>query len=332
MSPSTTAVPAWHRHLPAISDVQAAAGRLVFDAAFQRWLRDLLDSPALAVRTGSAAPALVLALQHDAGELTLAVDPGAWPALQAAAGLEDEATAEAVLTVLAQPLLARLPEALRDCRLRPRRGAGLRAAATLALPAGDVALLGCSPALARRVRGHCPAPDGRALAPWTALRLHGRVCLLQRLWPAAVLATLAAGDLVLPADGPPAALRWRLGAGRCLAARVALDFQTQVLQMIETPTLQAEDPPADIDGAAAGWAALQLPVSFELDTARVSLAELAGLRAGCTLELEQPLAEARVRLVCQGQTLGAGQLVAVGERLGVRITQMGLSDAGAALS
>jgi type III secretion protein Q len=67
-----------------------------------------------------------------------------------------------------------------------------------------------------------------------------------------------------------------------------------------------------------------VPVSFEVDTARVSLAELASMRPGYVIELDQPVSSAPVRLVCHGQTVGHGQLVAIGEQMGVRILSMGL--------
>lgn len=67
---------------------------------------------------------------------------------------------------------------------------------------------------------------------------------------------------------------------------------------------------------------LELPVAFELDTARVSLAELASMQPGYAVELAVPLAQAQVRLVCQGRTLGQGQLIAIGDQLGVRITRL----------
>jgi type III secretion protein Q len=44
------------------------------------------------------------------------------------------------------------------------------------------------------------------------------------------------------------------------------------------------------------------------------------------IELDVGLLDASVRLVCHGQTLGVGQLVAVGEQLGVRIVQMGAAS------
>ena len=77
--------------------------------------------------------------------------------------------------------------------------------------------------------------------------------------------------------------------------------------------------------------ALELPIAFEIDTARVSLAELAGIRPGYVIELDTALSEATVRMVCHGQTIGQGQLIAVGEQLGVRIIRMGLEHAAAAV-
>jgi type III secretion protein Q len=51
------------------------------------------------------------------------------------------------------------------------------------------------------------------------------------------------------------------------------------------------------------------------------------LGEGSVIELDVALLDASVRLVCHGQTLGIGQLVAIGDQLGVRIRRMGLAAA-----
>jgi type III secretion protein Q len=69
---------------------------------------------------------------------------------------------------------------------------------------------------------------------------------------------------------------------------------------------------------------LNVPVSFEIDSARVSLDDLAAFDAGSVITLDAPLQDALVRLVCFGQVVGTGRLVAVGDCLGVRVERMGL--------
>ncbi|BEU26795.1 type III secretion system cytoplasmic ring protein SctQ [Paraburkholderia sp. 22B1P] len=76
-----------------------------------------------------------------------------------------------------------------------------------------------------------------------------------------------------------------------------------------------EDAPLDIG-------LLDLPVQFEIDSVALPLAQLAALRPGYVIELAAPVLDTPVRLVTHGQTVGHGEIVCVGEHLGVRITRM----------
>ena len=111
-------------------------------------------------------------------------------------------------------------------------------------------------------------------------------------------------------------------------AQMRLDEeQVQLEERYEVAPDDLEQAP---DAGEASLQELQLPVAFEMDTARISLAELAGMQPGYVVELDVPVAQATVRLVCHGQVVGHGQLVAVGERLGVRIERMGVAHVAAA--
>jgi type III secretion protein Q len=127
------------------------------------------------------------------------------------------------------------------------------------------------------------------------------------------------------ADGPRAPQRrFRLiiGKGHSMQTDVSYDPSSGNATALDVPTLQPEDDRPD-EAAPLPVDQLQVPVAFELDTARISLADLASLGPGYVIELDQPLTSAEVRLVCHGQIVGRGQLVAVGEQLGVRIVAMG---------
>ncbi|MFM0689343.1 type III secretion system cytoplasmic ring protein SctQ [Paraburkholderia strydomiana] len=67
---------------------------------------------------------------------------------------------------------------------------------------------------------------------------------------------------------------------------------------------------------------LDLPVQFEIDTLALPLSQVAALRRGYVIELDTPVTDARIKLVAHGQTIGHGELVSVGEHLGIRITGM----------
>ena len=67
-----------------------------------------------------------------------------------------------------------------------------------------------------------------------------------------------------------------------------------------------------------------LPVWVDLELARLplSIEQLRGLSIGQVFELDTSLDPALVVLKCGGNRLGLGQLVAVGERLGVRLVEL----------
>jgi len=71
---------------------------------------------------------------------------------------------------------------------------------------------------------------------------------------------------------------------------------------------------------------LDLPVQFELDSVALPLAQLSSLRPGYVIELDTRVSDAQVRLVAHGQTIGHGELIAVADRLGVRILRMAHDD------
>jgi len=71
---------------------------------------------------------------------------------------------------------------------------------------------------------------------------------------------------------------------------------------------------------------LSLPVKFEIDTVAIPVSQLTALRPGYVVELTVPLAESRIRISAHGQTIGFGELVTVGEHLGVRILDMEHGD------
>jgi type III secretion protein Q len=67
--------------------------------------------------------------------------------------------------------------------------------------------------------------------------------------------------------------------------------------------------------------ALEVTLRFEVGDLSVSLGELKALRAGHVFDLGQPLNRGTVRILAHGNVLGKGFLVAVGERLGVRVSE-----------
>ncbi|CAJ0786959.1 hypothetical protein LMG19083_01509 [Ralstonia psammae] len=66
---------------------------------------------------------------------------------------------------------------------------------------------------------------------------------------------------------------------------------------------------------------IELVTTFELEERRMSLAELRALRPGTVMELAQPLNQAVIRILANGMPVGEGHLIAVGNRLGVRVSR-----------
>ncbi len=328
--------------LPQLSTAQAALLRIGQDQRFAAWLRGTLQHASLGVALRQPFSVWALTVDCDHGRFRLGLDPADSPALQLALAHTPQTIACAVVTHLldewGQALTAalgplrltaltaeHLPDAPWPGRLPCLQGGGM----PVALLDADVAVLERIAALMTQV--------GADLSPLAALPLRPVVRLFTRALPLTVLRSLQPGDAVLAdASGP-----WlRCGIGRVLQARLFIDPQEFTVHVAEAPIL-AEDPPSaqpedgvhglETPPVVGTLETLELPVAFELDTARVSLAELASMQPGYAVELAVPLAQAQVRLVCQGRTLGQGQLIAIGDQLGVRITRLEFAhDAAAA--
>ncbi|WP_114810509.1 type III secretion system cytoplasmic ring protein SctQ [Paraburkholderia kururiensis] len=111
-------------------------------------------------------------------------------------------------------------------------------------------------------------------------------------------------------------------------------FDGHTLVITKEPTMSDELDPVRADDALADDQAqnpieigeLDLPVQFEVDTVALPLSQLCALRPGYVLELPTPVADAQLKLVTHGQTIGYGELVTVGEHLGIRILRMAHGD------
>jgi len=72
--------------------------------------------------------------------------------------------------------------------------------------------------------------------------------------------------------------------------------------------------------------ALEVTLRFEVGDLSLSLGELRNIRAGHVFELAQPLNRSAVRILAHGNVLGKGHLVAVGDKLGVRVSEFTPSE------
>lgn len=71
---------------------------------------------------------------------------------------------------------------------------------------------------------------------------------------------------------------------------------------------------------------LEVTLRFEAGQLQLPLRELGQVKPGHVFDLGQPLTQCVVRIVAHGSVVGKGQLVAIGEQLGVRVTEFAAGD------
>ncbi len=313
----------------------ARVARLAFDTRLQRWLRRMLAHEVTVSPGSTEYWPMRLDVEAGDGRIQLGIDTTEWPALHMALELPDSECSCAVATVLlapwAQALAGHLGHARVATRTRCRDANPHPALAIIATAAVRVAIHGVDGGLADKVSSALAGVLPGALSTFGHLRVDGRLRVLTRTFPTDVLFTLRPGDTVLLDANHNAANVFRMiyGKGVTMQFNSKTVPQTGALVATTRPALENEDSEGPDDGNTS-ISELQVPVAFEVDTARISLAELASMQPGYVIELDRPLAAALVRLVCHGQTVGHGQLVAVGDQMGVRIIRMGLSHDAAA--
>jgi type III secretion protein Q len=337
---------------PQLSAVQARLARLLSDARLPRALA--LDAfEASTTHTPRWRTPGAIELECEGSHATVFVDLDTLPALKiaasnssSAADYADDQLSLAVAQLLVKPALRGLAkyglDNVRVSGLRKVPAAqlqGHRFKLVLALGQGRVqCLLGdlsarwidAFEACVRGVRlDHVGALA--AITVPTRLRLGAQACSIE------LLKTLRNGDVLLPPVAADArallaeasaaitlSARWGAAGSRPLTAAVSI--LGNVLTFLETPHMTDEidespDDMADHENAVE-LEQLELPVQFELDAVSLPVSLLASLRPGYVVELPTVVRDARVRLAAYGQTIGYGELVSVGEHLGVRIVHL----------
>jgi flagellar motor switch/type III secretory pathway protein FliN len=66
---------------------------------------------------------------------------------------------------------------------------------------------------------------------------------------------------------------------------------------------------------------IEISLSFSLDERQIMLSELVKIKAGYVFDLQQPVEESVIKIIANGKEIGSGQLVAIGECIGVRVTR-----------
>ena len=175
------------------------------------------------------------------------------------------------------------------------------------------------------------------------INIPGSVVIGARRISIAALEALRPGDVMLRTmsshteaalrEGHAFAVRAAWGTHGLTQLTVKAELSDGCLAIIEDPIMTDDlkplddtGPQPDLHGDFIEIGALELPVQFELDSVALPLAQLSSLRPGYVIELETPVAEAQIRLVAHGQTIGYGELISVAEHLGIRIVKMAHGD------
>ncbi|WP_246793430.1 type III secretion system cytoplasmic ring protein SctQ [Burkholderia perseverans] len=167
----------------------------------------------------------------------------------------------------------------------------------------------------------------RTFAVDTLAALEPGDVLLRCLFPTFDAASLQAGGRGDGA-GPRVVATWGARGHARVHAQAVLDGRSLTLNQEWYMSDELDSTRADLGLAtdrpdeAITVGNIELPVQFEIDTVALPLDQLSSLGPGYVVELPVPAADAQLRLVVHGQTVGFGELVTVGEHLGVRIIRM----------
>src|SRR5690606_30964987 len=148
--------------------------------------------------------------------------------------------------------------------------------------------------------------------------------------PADELATLVSGDVILLDEylvGPQGELWLAIPQGQGLRVRAE---QSSYLVTQGWTRLMTENPSPDEgtpDGEPLDVDAVPVRLTFDLGERTMPLAELRQLQPGVVFDLQRPLADGPVMIRANGALIGAGELVEVDGRIGVRVRTLGKGKA-----
>lgn len=166
---------------------------------------------------------------------------------------------------------------------------------------------------------------------WRTLqvKIPGKLILGTRSWTESQIRSLRTDDLIFTEikwirGGENSIVRAKFGLGVALSAKAVFNPESMMVDIggIDTQLEQESTPNMTVSHIEVSD--IQLPVSFELDTARISLSDLGRLAAGECLRLPIEARHAPVRLMFHGQVLGTGRLVQMNGNLAIAIESMGV--------
>lgn len=336
----------------AISPDMAAAMRLLCDPRVTQWLA---EAHRVDVRRKFVAPlakaALIVNFRCPTGAIAVSFPQEVLPALTMAVEA-DAAGGPAIATIVASRLLAPLIEQFsRVAKLAgDMRWHSVGVLSITALSAADssklrplmalditltnqlstrVALHSMDPECTQDLQDMIDARPVRQFPAMSSWRIATGLCIGTRHWKASLLESLEIGDVLIckenaAFDSIEAQLYCGAIAGRHWVGNVRINQQE--VTMTSQIEVQDEDFESNAESLGppltASVAELDVPVRFELQSAALSLAQLASLRPGYVIELSIPVDQAEIKLVSCGQMIGRGKLVVVGDCLGVQLEHL----------
>ncbi|MFE8646303.1 type III secretion system cytoplasmic ring protein SctQ [Sphingomonas sp. NCPPB 2930] len=322
--------------LPSIPMAAAAAARIAFDSRFGALLSRYLGTvPVNIGRRHGERPGLRLALSSLAGDVVVELDPRRCTAWALLDRMAREPHQQDLACALALEMVDRVRRArgfedvgleIRSLTASDTPRATVASVATLRIDEHEIELMEMDAAFslfAAEEMRECPV---RIPPMLRSLRLPGTARLGERRMGASQWAQVAPGDVFLLGRSP-LQIGWRIGAGQALCGSARLQFARsgpdipEPVLTLETALLRATKE-AVMDTPDADLPEIDLPVQFELQTTSLPLEEIAALGPGHVIALDVPAQQAVVRLICQDRCVGSGQLVVVGDHLGVRIDRM----------
>lgn len=338
---SSTGAAALERLLPRVPLPTAAAARVSFDARFAGVIGSLIGGrPVRIGRPTTQSMPLRIELSSLAGDLSVEVDPRDSVTLSLIARLVQHPARQSTARDLASELIDGIAKQwrvdplglkIRKVSLAPGDETQARFAPVVDVAGTLMRLIeidgGFGLFASEELRG-LTVPTPQAL---DGLRLRGKCIFGRRMLNEAVLRSIEAGDLMLLGAGP-LQVEWRVGARGCMAASGLLEFERSQIRLqsgLARHEMEQEMSSEEIDRQE--WMdELELPIQFELDSSSLRLDDLAAMKPGHIVALDVPVSKAVIRLTCNGQVLGKGQLIAVGDQLGICIEKMNWSGYAAA--
>ena len=340
-----------------ITPERAALMRLLSVPQFSRWLEEMFQIDMRRSLTDESDEAmLIVTFRCPSGTLCLGFSMDVMPALSLAVMADVEAEVPFAILVAARllaPFLDRFSKAAKQAGDRRWHAMGVTSIVSSAgyvgnmgdgahrkgLAAWDVMLpnhiptkvlllsvdVGCINALQDMV-DVLPVSHHSAMQAWT---IQTTLRIATRSWTAFLLNSLEIGDVLLISEAVSVnALQGILFCGSIAGRHWTCAVRVNGEKIIMASQIETEDgnvnadPDPSATAIASNVAELEVPVHFEVDSAALSLAQLASLQVGYVINLSLPVEQAEIRLVACGQLIGRGKLVVIGDCLGVQISHI----------